>query len=120
VKPKRIVEICPAAMEDLRALLPRRYSRMSLMRLAEKLGHWTLHETHALDARVVELSDQLIFEMLVDDTFGFTCGMRLAFCEGVALPVGGGIWLIGMRKENETVTEAMIEVLRARREMVFS
>lgn len=89
------------------------------MRLVGKLEHWTVDEAHALDARVVELSDQSIFEMLVDDTFGFNCGMRLAFCEGVALANGGSIWLIGMRRENEAVTEAMIKVLRTRREMVF-
>lgn len=107
-------------MEDLRALLPRRDSRLVLMRLAGKLEHWTAHETHALDTRFVELSNQSIFEMLVDDTFGFTCGIRIAFCAGSVLPVGGRIWLIGMRRENEAVTDAMIEVLRVRRETVFS
>ena len=93
---------------------------MVLMRLVGKLEHWTVDETHALDPRVVELSDQTIFEMLVDDTFGFNFGVRLAFCEGVALPNGGRIWLIGMRRENEVLTEAMIKILRARREMIFS
>ncbi len=120
VTAKRIVKIRPAALDDLSTLLPRRDSRMVLLRLALKLEHWTTGETFALDAKVVELQSHSIFELLIDDTFGFSRGMRIAFCEDDVFQPRGTIWLIGMRRENEPLTHAMIEILRLRREMAIS
>lgn|GEM_PF-2518935 len=117
---KRIIEICSATMDDLRALLPRRDSRLALLRQAAKLEHWTTGESFALDARVVVLQYHSIFELLIDDTFGFSHGIRIAFCEDGELQIGGAIWLLGMRRENESLTHSMIEVLRFRREMAIS
>jgi len=119
VKAKRIVEICPAALDDLRTLLPRRESRMVLLRHAAKLEHWINGDSFALDARIVALPDQSIFELLVDDTFGFSEGMRIAFVEHGLASLCDKVWLIGMRRENECLTHAMIEVLRIRRAMVI-
>ncbi len=107
-------------MDDLRALLPRRDSRMALLRQAAKLEHWTTSESFALDARVVVLQHHSIFELLIDDTFGFSHGIRIAFCEDEELQLGGTIWLLGIRRENESLTHSMIEVLRLRREMAIS
>jgi len=86
-------------MEDLRTLLPRKDSRMVLLRQTSKLEHWTTGERFALDNHVVALNDHSIFELLIDDTFGFSYGIRIALCEDSLIPSGDKIWLIGMRRE---------------------
>lgn len=115
---KRIVEICPAAMADLRSLLPRRMSRLALMRLVLKLEYWKTGEDCALDAPILACYKNSVHELLIEETFGFSHGMRIAFCEGDELSPESKIYLIGMRREDEPLTHAMIEVLRLRREML--
>jgi len=105
-------------MDDLRSLLPRRDSRMVLMRLVAKLEHWTMGDAFALDARVVAFHEHSIFKLHIDETFGFSLGTRVAFCEEDELSHDGKIWLIGMRREDEPLTYAMTEVQRLSREMV--
>jgi hypothetical protein len=119
VTAKRIVEICSATIDDMRDLLPRRDSRLALLRQAAKLEHWNTGENFALDAKVEVLEYPSIFELLIDDTFGFSHGIRIAFCVDGELQLGGTIWLLGMRRENEPLTLAMIEVLRLRRELAI-
>jgi len=58
--------------------------------------------------------------IVIDDTFGFSHGMRIAFCEDRDFQPYGTIWLLGMRRENESLTHAMIEVLNLRRWMAIS
>ena len=115
---KRIVEICPAAMADLRSLLPRRMSRLALMRLVLKLEYWKTGDAYALDARILACHKHSVHELVIEETFGFSHGMRIAFCEGDDFLPGSKIYLIGMRREDEPLTCGMIEVLRLRREML--
>lgn len=114
---KRMVEVCPAAIKDLQTLLPRRMSRVALLRLVTKLEYWKSGDAFALDARVVPFHEDSLYELLIDEAFGFTAGLRIAFCEDRTLSCDGKIWLLGMRREDEPATDAMVKVLRFRREM---
>ena len=115
---KRIVEFCPAAIADLRSLLSRRMSQLALMRLVLKLEYWKTGEDCALDAPILACHKNSVHELIIEETFGFSHGLRIAFCEGDELSNGSKIFLLGMRREDEPMTCGMIEVLRLRREML--
>lgn len=91
---------------------------MVLIRYASKLEYWKLGDALVLDARVDAIHEQSIFELRVDDTFGFTGGLRIAFCEAGVLASDEKVFLIGIRREDEPLTHALIETLRFRRELV--
>ena len=70
--------------------------------------------------RIVEIcpAAMAVHELIIEETFGFSNALRIAFCEGDELSHGSKIFLLGMRREDEPMTYGMIEVLRLRREML--
>jgi hypothetical protein len=114
----RRIQVCPAALSDLRMLLPRHGSRAIVIRHARKLQTWRRGSRLALDLEVADIQGSVIHELCVGDCFGFPCGLRLAFFEDTLTPPDGQIWLIGSRRDDEPLSERMIETLNHRMEII--
>lgn len=99
-------------------LLPRRESRVVVLRHALKLQGWSRGGDHALDLEVSRIPGSVIRELLIEDCFGFRCGMRLAFFEDTLSEPNGWLWVIGSRRDDEPLTELMMEMLTHRMEII--
>jgi hypothetical protein len=112
------IRICPAALRDLRMLLPRPASRTIVMRHAMKLQNWRKGDDRALDLEVTEVPQSVIRELCVGDRFGFSCGIRLAFFEDTLSGRDGRLWVIGLRRDDEPLSERMMDTFNHRREII--
>jgi hypothetical protein len=114
----RRVRVCPAALSDLRMLLPRRASRVIALRHAKKLERWQRGSGYALDLEVVGIPGSVIRELCIADCFGFHCGMRLAFFENTLAEPDGRLWVIGLRREDEMLSQQIMDMLNHRMEII--
>jgi hypothetical protein len=114
----RQVQLCPAALRDLRMLLPRRDSRAVVVRHAMKLRSWRRGAICALDLDVAPIPQSEILELCVTDCFGFNCGLRLAFFEDILASPDGLVWIIGVRRFDEPLSEQMTETLSRRKRII--
>ena len=114
----RRVRVCPAALRDLQMLLPRRASRAIVLRHVRKLQRWTRCSDYALDLAVAEVPQSAIRELCVEDCFGFSTGIRLAFFEDALTEPNGQLWVIGSRRADELLSKQMMDTLNHRKEMI--
>ena len=91
---------------------------MQLLRQAAKLECWHSGDGFALDVRVSEVVESSIYELEMDDAYGFPSGLRIAFCEECS--PDGDVWLLGVRRDSERLTPQMIEMLQHRRLMCIA
>lgn len=89
-----------------------------MIRHAMKLKSWTKERRLALDLEVAEIPKSVIRELCVGDHFGFCCGVRLAFFETVLTTPDSEIWVIGSRREDESLSRLMMETLNHRMEII--
>ena len=115
---KRRIQICPAALRDLRMLLPRPVSRAIVIRHAIKLQNWRTGEGRALDLEVTEIPQSLIRELCIADCFGFSCGIQLAFFEDTISGPDGRLWVIGSRRVDEPLSRQMMDTFNHRMEII--
>ncbi len=99
-------------------LLPRPVSQAILMRHAMKLQNWRTGDDRALDLEVVEIPQSAIRELCIGDFFGFCCGIRIAFFEDTLSGPDGCLWVIGSRRDDEPLSEQMMDTLNHRREII--
>jgi hypothetical protein len=100
-------------------LLPRQGSRVVVIRHARKLRKWITGSPLALDLQVAEIPESVIRELCVGDSFGFGCGLRLAFFDHTLIPPDGQIWVIGSRREDEPLSEQMMETFNHRMTIIL-
>lgn len=99
-------------------LLPRRDSHEVVLRHAMKLRSWRRGGICALDLDVATIPQSEILELCVTDCFGFNCGLRLAFFEDILAPPDGQVWIIGIRRYDEPLSEQMTETLSRRKQII--
>ena len=114
----RRVRVCPAALRDVRMLVPHRASRAIVIRHAMKLQKWRKGNNFALDLEVADIPQSVIRELCVGDCFGFCCGIRLAFFEDTLTEPDGRLWVIGSRRADEPLSEQMMDTLNHRKEII--
>lgn len=114
----RRVRVCPAALTDLRMLLPRRTSRAIVLRHARKLQRWTRGSDYTLDLTVDEIPQTAIRELCVEDCFGFSTGIRIAFFEDTLTEPNGQLWVIGSRRDDELLSKQLMDTLNHRMVMI--
>lgn len=108
MNPNRVVEICPAAIRDMGQLLSRRLSQIELIRHPAKLKYWNSGAALALDVQVSEIPSSSMFDLIVDDSFGYSCGFCITFCEGRLESSVDGLLIIGVRREDEKFSTAIL------------
>ena len=99
-------------------LLPRRESQAIVLRHVRKLRRWIKGSHSALDLEVADIPGSVLHELCLTDSFGFRCGLRLAFFDDALASPDGQVWWIGSRREDEPLTAQMIETLDQRKTMV--
>ena len=107
---ERKVRICPAASDDIEAILPRRESRASLLRHILKLKYWRNGDNHVLDLKVV-WDDNGFWELCIDEQFGFGCGFSVEFFEE---EFNGQIWILSVRRDDEKMSKQTVSTVTAR------
>ena len=112
------IRITSAAQEDPRALLPRADSRAVMLRHLRKLESWRSGTALALDVDVAGFDRSEIKELCVADCFGFNHGIRVAFFEDVLFSATGAIWIVGFRREGDTLTEQKMRIYSARKTLI--
>jgi hypothetical protein len=120
VNPNRVVEICPAAIRDIGQLLSRRVNQIELIRHAAKLKYWKSGEAFALDVQISEIPFSSMFDLIVDDSFGCSCGFCITFCEGRLESSVDELFIIGVRREDEELSTAMLDTFECRRAMLLT
>ncbi|MFN0056638.1 MAG: hypothetical protein ACKV0T_31205 [Planctomycetales bacterium] len=98
--------------------LPRRESRLIVLRHAGKLEHWRYGNSRALDVDVVPVADSGIHELCISDGFGLGCGVRLAFFEDTSAEPDGRVWGLGFRRDDEKLTAKLMDTLNQRLENI--
>lgn len=88
------------------------------MRHARKLQNWRAGDNRALDLEVAKIPQSAVYELCIGDHFGFRCGIRLAFVEDTLSGPDGCLWVIGSRRDDEPLSELMIDTLNQRREII--
>lgn len=83
-----------------------------------KLKEWIRGSEYALDLEVAAIPQTAIRELCIADGFGFDCGMRLAFFEDTMSEPDGQIWVVGSRRDDEPLSEHMLEMLNYRVELI--
>jgi len=99
-------------------LLPRAKSQAILLRHAGKLRNWRAGDDRALDLEVARLPQSTLYELCIGEFFGFHCGMRLVFFEDALSGPDGCLWVIGSRREDEPLSERMLDTFNHRREII--
>lgn len=115
----RVVRMTPASKGDLQMLIPRRESRAEAERHVLKLQWWSHGHSHAIDLPVHSMPGTEFFEVCVTDSFGFGGGLRFILWEDVLYPPDGQIWIIGVRRDDELLSDRLIQILHQRKEMIF-
>lgn len=105
---ERKVQICPAASDDIEAILPRRESRTALLRHILKLKYWCNGDDQVMDLNVV-WDENGFWELCIDDQFGFCSGFRAEFFEEE-----GQIWIVSVRRDDEKMSQWMVSTVNAR------
>lgn len=93
-------------------------SQAILMRHARKLQNWRAGDDRALDLEVAKIPQSAIHELCIGDLLGFHCGIRLAFFEHTLSGPEGCLWVIGSRRDDEPLSELMIDTFNHRTEII--
>ncbi|MEX0727919.1 MAG: hypothetical protein WD065_16705 [Planctomycetaceae bacterium] len=109
------------AKEDFKGLFPRRETRAVVIRHLMKLMLWESGTDCAFDLAVVSaVIESDIWELCIDDRFGFSCGIRFAFFEEWRNFIVRPIWIIGSRRDNQPLTDHAAEILMIRKQIIES
>lgn len=108
----------PASKVDLQMLIPRRESRAEAERHVLKLQWWTRGSSPAIDLPVLAILGTDFFEACLTDEFALGVGLRFAFWEDVLCEPEGHVWIISVRRDNELLSAAMMQILHQRKELI--
>ncbi|MEQ1903920.1 MAG: hypothetical protein ABL888_07045 [Pirellulaceae bacterium] len=111
---ERKVQICPAALDDIEAILSRLESRTAFLRHLLKLKYWCSGDDQVIDLEVV-WDENGFWELCIDEQFGFCCGYRVEFFEE---EFNGQIWIVNVRRDDEELSQRMVSTVNARIDIV--
>lgn len=114
---ERKVRVCRPAFQDSHLLLPRYYARSELTRQVLKLRWWDPETPHVLDLAWSTIPETDLSELVVEDGFGLSDGLRVIFF--VPSTSAATVWVLGIRKAAEAFTEHMKAIYVGRSKIVI-
>ena len=112
--PEWCVRIGRPAFQDFHLILPRYYSRSELIRQLLKLKWWDPNCPVVIDLPWKPIPETDLYELSIDEGFGFTSGLRMVFFEYSPPESKPCLWVLGGMLRNEAVNDFITSIYEGR------